>query len=154
RAAAVENLPISIVVTGPIEAQSLSPEAARSIAEEEVRAQTFRLRPAAGGVSLSVANNSAGSGTFGCLAYGRTPPRDGRTLVLSCNHVLADSGSAAINACIHQPGVDDGGTCANDQVAILERYVPINFAGTVNYVDCATGWCWPDRVRRELAWST
>ena len=29
--------------------------------------------------------------------------------------------------------------------------MPINFtSGAVNFVDCATGWAWPDRVRREL----
>jgi hypothetical protein len=30
--------------------------------------------------------------------------------------------------------------------------VPINFSGGVNHVDCATGWAWPDRVRRELVY--
>lgn len=29
--------------------------------------------------------------------------------------------------------------------------MPIDFsAGSVNYVDCATGWVWPDRVRKEF----
>ena len=52
--------------------------------------------------------------------------------------------------CICQPGPYDGGRCPADQIAILERFVPINFGGGINYVDCATGWAWPDRVRREL----
>jgi hypothetical protein len=71
-------------------------------------------------------------------------------LVLSCNHVLANSNAAQINDCISQLGGSDGGTCPDDQVAILERAVLIDFSGRPNYVDCATGWCWPDRVRPEL----
>jgi hypothetical protein len=34
-----------------------------------------------------------------------------------------------------------------DRIAILERFIPINFAGGVNYVDCATGWCWSGLVK-------
>ena len=55
--------------------------------------------------------------------------------------------------CGNQGGIDAsdlGGKCPADQIAILERFVPITFGGTTNHVDCATGWCWPDRVRREL----
>ena len=44
----------------------------------------------------------------------------------------------------------DGGNTRLDQIAILDRFVPINFAGGTNFVDAATGWCWPDRVRKEL----
>jgi hypothetical protein len=51
--------------------------------------------------------------------------------------------------CICQPGIYDGGRCPDDQIAVLERYIPIDFSGP-NFVDCATGWCWPDRVRRDL----
>ena len=138
RAEAVEELPINVVVTGAIESM----------------AQTSRVRPAPGGLSVSIENNAAGAGTIGCLAYGRTPPRDSRTLMLSCNHVLANSNNGAVNACVVQPGTDDGGSCPGDQVAVLERLVPINFAGATNYVDCATAWCWPERVRPELASST
>jgi hypothetical protein len=71
-------------------------------------------------------------------------------MILSNNHVLANSNSGAINDCICQPGPYDGGRCPADQVAVLEKFIPIRFGGPVNYVDCATGWAWPDRVRREL----
>ena len=71
-------------------------------------------------------------------------------MVLSNNHVLANSNNAVFGDCICQPGPADGGRCPQDQIAILERFVPINFAGGTNYVDAATGWAWPDRVRREL----
>jgi hypothetical protein len=73
-------------------------------------------------------------------------------MILSNNHVLANSNSAVFGDCICQPGPFDGGRCPQDQIAILERFVPINFAGGVNFVDCATGWAWPDRVRRELVY--
>jgi hypothetical protein len=71
-------------------------------------------------------------------------------MILSNNHVLANSNAGSIGDCIAQPGPFDGGHCPADQVAILERFVPIRFDGSVNFVDCATAWAWPDRVRREL----
>jgi hypothetical protein len=71
--------------------------------------------------------------------------------VLSNNHVFARSNNAALGQSIVQPGQGDGGLHPADQIAILERFVPINFAnGAINFVDCATGWAWPDRVRRQL----
>jgi len=72
-------------------------------------------------------------------------------LILSNNHVLANVNAGVYGDCIVQPGSYDGGICPRDQVAILERFVPINFnPGAVNYVDCATGWAWHARVRREF----
>lgn len=70
--------------------------------------------------------------------------------MLSNNHVLADSNKGNYGDSIIQPGAADGGQNSADRIAILERYVPINFAsGAVNYVDCATGWCWTSRIRRD-----
>lgn len=110
----------------------------------------FRLRPAPGGISSGHAQ-LGGSGTLGCTATGLTAPRNSRLLVLSNNHVFARSNNAALGQSIVQPGQGDGGVHPGDQVAILERFVPINFAsGAINFVDCATGWAWPDRVRRQL----
>lgn len=108
----------------------------------------MRLRPAPGGIS--VAHYAVTAGTIASLTVGLTPPRTNRLLVLSNNHVLANSNRGSYGHCICQPGPADGGQCPGDQIAILERFVPINFAGGINFVDCATGWCWPDRVRREL----
>ncbi|MEU9620771.1 hypothetical protein [Streptomyces sp. NPDC048155] len=138
RAATVEDLPVDVIVTGTI----------------ETLAQTFRLRPASGGTSVSPDDLIVSTGSFGCLAYGRTPPRDGRALMLSCNHVLASSNGGSIGECISQPGLEDNGSCPSDQIAVLERFCPIDFSGAVNYVDCATGWCFPDRVRPELLYMT
>ncbi|MFI0422895.1 hypothetical protein [Spongiactinospora sp. 9N601] len=108
------------------------------------------IRPAPGG--FSVGHFRITAGTIGCLATGRTAPRNQRVLCLSNNHVLANSNNAAYGDCICQPGPADGGTCPTHQIAILERFVPLRFGGPTNYVDCATGWCWPDRVRREIGY--
>jgi hypothetical protein len=110
----------------------------------------FRARPAPGGVS--VGHHAITAGTLGCLSVGLTAPRDRRLMVLSNNHVLANSNDAAPGDCICQPGPYDGGMCPADQIAILEQFVSIDFSGGVNYVDCATAWAWPDRVRRELVY--
>ena len=75
-------------------------------------------------------------------------------MTLSNNHVLANSNNAKAGDCICQPGPYDGGKCPTDQIAILERWVPIYFDGRCNYVDAATGWAWPDRVRRELMYES
>ncbi len=108
----------------------------------------FRERPAPGGIS--VGHRDITAGTLGCLARGLTSPRANRLLVLSNNHVLANSNAGRIGDPILQPGPADGGRDPGDKIAILERFVPINFApGSFNYVDAATGWAWPDRVRPE-----
>jgi hypothetical protein len=132
QAAADLDAPLNVEVTGLIDAQ----------------AHRFRIRRAPGGVSVGHVRVTAG--TVGCFAVGRNPPRTNRLLLLSNNHVIANSNNAAYGDSIIQPGSYDGGRHPQDQLAILERFVPINFTGGVNYVDAATGWCWPDRVRREL----
>lgn len=130
--AAAEDVPINVVVTGIIDAQP----------------HRFRLRRAPGGVSISHIRVTAG--TLGCLARGRTAPRSSRLLLLSNNHVIANSNAASFGNCISQPGSADGGRCPADQIAILERFVSIAFGGARNFVDCGTGWASPDRVRPEL----
>jgi hypothetical protein len=116
----------------------------------EFAAQTFnsRIRPAPGGVSVGHYRITAG--TLGCLAIGRNAPRNNRLLCLSNNHVLANSNNAVFGDSIIQPGRYDSGSHPNDQIAITERFQPLLFGGGTNYVDAADGWCWADRVRREL----
>lgn len=108
----------------------------------------MKMRPAPGGISIG--HCSVTAGTLGCLVRGNSAPRNRRLMVLSNNHVIANSNNARLGDPIIQPGRFDGGNCPADQIAILERFIRINFGGAVNYVDCATGWAWPDRVRREL----
>lgn len=127
------DIPIHAVHTGVIDAQS----------------HRMRLRPAPGGISCGHVAITAG--TLGCLVRGNTAPRNNRLMILSNNHVLANTNRGPLGASIVQPGPADGGRHPADQVAILERFIQINFAaGAANMVDCATGWAWPDRVRREL----
>lgn len=132
QAAAVDEVPLTVVVTGIIDAQP----------------HRFRIRPAPGGVS--VAHFAVTAGTIGCLATGRSGDRRQRLLLLSNNHVIANTNNARYGDCIAQQGPFDGGKCPADRIAILERFVPIDFSGAPNFVDCATGWCWPNLVRREL----
>jgi hypothetical protein len=134
RAAADDDVPVNIIRTGIIDAQP----------------HRFKIRPAPGGVSCGHFKITAG--TLGCLSRGRRSPRDRRILILSNNHVLANSNSAQFGDSIIQPGRADGGVSPGDRIAILERFVPINFSGGANVVDCATGWAWSDRVRRELVY--
>jgi hypothetical protein len=110
RAAASDSVPMNVVVTGLIDAQP----------------HRFRIRPAPGGVS--VAHFQVTAGTIGCLSIGRTAPSNTRLMILSNNHVLVNSNSAVFGDCICQPGPADGGRCPQDQIAILERFGPINFA--------------------------
>ena len=127
------DFPIKAVHTGVIDAQP----------------HRMRLRPAPGGISCG--HFAITAGTLGCLVRGRSAPRINRLMVLSNNHVLANTNAGPLGANILQPGPFDGGNNPADRIAILERFVPINFAaGSNNVVDCATGWAWPDRVRREL----
>jgi hypothetical protein len=131
-----------------------APLSVRYSGKFEALAFDFKIRPAPGGVS--VGHYRVTAGTLGCLAIGRNPPRNSRLLCLSNNHVLANENNAVFGDCISQPGTYDYGgnytsaACGPHQIAILERFVPLQFGGGVNYVDAATGWCWPDRVRREL----
>ena len=87
-----------------------------------LQARTDRWRPAPGGVSIGHYNITAG--TLGVLV------RDVETdevLILSNNHVMANSNGGTQGDPILQPGPHDGGTVAEDTIANLERFVPIQF---------------------------
>ncbi|OKJ10631.1 hypothetical protein AMK21_30675 [Streptomyces sp. CB00316] len=114
-------------------------------------AHRFRDRPAPGGISVHHYQDIA-AGTLGCLAFGRSGPAANKVLCLSNNHVLARVNNSTIGDGIIQPGKYDGGSFPNDQVGILEKFGVINTSGKPNYVDAALGWCFPDRVRRELVY--
>lgn len=129
-----DRVPVNVICTGPIDALS----------------HRHRARPAPGGISVGHFRITAG--TLGCLALGRSGARRRRILMLSNNHVLANSNNAARGDNIIQPGRADGGVNSRDRIAILERFVRIDFAGRPNFVDCATGWCWQRLVRRELVY--
>jgi len=83
---------------------------------------TGRYRPAPGGVSIGHYQISAG--TLGVVVRDRV---SGARLILSNNHVLANSNNASVGDAILQPGGADGGTVQSDTIAHLERFCPIEF---------------------------
>ncbi len=81
---------------------------------------TAKVRPAPGGVSI--AHERVTAGTLGVLAR-RT---SGEAVILSNNHVLANSNEAKVGDRILQPGPYDGGR-PQDAIAELVEFVPIQF---------------------------
>ncbi len=84
---------------------------------------TGRFRPAPGGVSIG--HYSITAGTLGVVVRDKG---DGTRLILSNNHVLANSNDANLGDAILQPGPTDGGNPASDTIAVLERFEPIVFS--------------------------
>jgi len=82
---------------------------------------TDKFRPAPGGVSIG--HHKITAGTLGVVlklcCYDR--------VILSNNHVLANSNDAEIGDIILQPGPYDGGKVGTDDIAVLEDFVPIKF---------------------------
>jgi hypothetical protein len=133
RALSTDSRPVNVIHTGPIDAYA------------------HRHRERGSPCGISVGHRDITAGTQGVLARGRSGPRRNRLLLLSNNHVLANVNAAQAGDPIYQPGPDDLPRGPANQIGILEQWVPINFgSSTNNYVDCATAWCWPDRVRHEF----
>lgn len=88
-----------------------------------------KWRPAPGGVSIGHYKITAG--TFGTVV---TEKGTGIHLILSNNHVLANSNDAKLGDRIYQPGPADGGTPA-DGIGSLYNFVPIDF-GEEPGTDC------------------
>ena len=105
--ATVDNTPTDVIQTGVIRA---------------LQAPTGRFRPAPGGVSVGHVGITAG--TLGCWVT-----QNGQKVILSNNHVLADSNAAQIGDAILQPGSHDGGRFPQDHIADLTQFVPISFQG-------------------------
>jgi hypothetical protein len=102
----IETMKTDVVETGRIVALQL---------------RTVRIRPAPGGVSIGHFRITAG--TLGAVVR-----RSGVRVILSNNHVLANSNDGRRGDAILQPGSYDGGTAA-DQIATLEDFVRIVFDG-------------------------
>lgn len=75
---------------------------------------------------VSIGHYKITAGTLGTIVTDRTT---GEKLILSNNHVLANSNNALVGDPILQPGAADGGQNPADIVARLERFV------TMRYVD-------------------
>lgn len=105
--ATIAGMPTDVLQTGVIRA---------------LQAPTDRFRPAPGGVS--VGHGAITAGTLGCWVT-----KNGQKVILSNNHVLANSNDAEIGDPILQPGPFDGGNFPQDHIANLEQFVPIAFEG-------------------------
>jgi hypothetical protein len=108
----VHGIPTDVIQVGHIQANQL---------------RTDRWRPAPGGVSIGHYKITAG--TLGSVVY---DAHTRQRLILSNNHVLANSNDAKVGDPILQPGPYDGGSVANDTVATLLRFMRINFDGGVS----------------------
>jgi hypothetical protein len=82
--------------------------------------QAGRYRPAPGGVSAGHFHITAG--TLGCLVN-----KEGKVMILSNNHVLANSNQSKKGDAVLQPGPHDGGRIAEDQIALLSDFIQIQF---------------------------
>lgn len=87
-----------------------------------LQARTDRWRPAPGGVSIGHYQITAG--TLGSVVRDAAT---GERLILSNNHVLANSNAAGLGDAILQPGPTDGGNADSDTIATLERFIPLLF---------------------------
>lgn len=105
--AEIEHIPTDVIETGKIHA---------------LQAPTERFRPAPGGISIGHIDITAG--TLGCWVR-----RNDQWMILSNNHVLANSNQAKFGDAILQPGPYDGGRNPEDQIAVLEDFIPINIIG-------------------------
>jgi hypothetical protein len=99
------GIPTDVVETGELKAFST----------------TGKHRPAPGGVSIGHKDITAG--TLGVVLESGFD----ELVILSNNHILANSNAARIGDEILQPGPYDGGKLSTDQIATLEKYVPIKF---------------------------
>ncbi len=75
---------------------------------------------------VSIGHYQITAGTLGTIVTDRNT---GEKLILSNNHVLANSNDAQQGDAILQPGPADGGQNPGDRVATLERFVRIRFVG-------------------------
>ncbi len=91
-----------------------------------------RQRPMKMGASIAPAPYDK-RGTTGFFARNA----DGKTVVVSNNHVLAGVNQFAIGTRILQQASKDGGTDPADAVGTLSNYIPIQFGGVANAVDAA-----------------
>lgn len=75
---------------------------------------------------VSIGHFKITAGTLGTIVTDR---RTGEKLILSNNHVLANSNDAQTGDAILQPGPADGGANPADVVARLERFVRLRYVG-------------------------
>lgn len=75
---------------------------------------------------VSIGHYKITAGTLGAIVKDRTT---GERMILSNNHVMANSNDALKGDAILQPGATDGGVNPADLVATLERFIPLRYVG-------------------------
>lgn len=115
----IEGVPTDVVETGPF-----------SIWRPIPPIYHRKVRPAMGGLSLG--HFAITAGTFGCLVRAR----DGSTMMLSNNHVLANENRGTQGDPVLQPGTFDGGRTDRDVIARLQSWVALR-EDDANLVDGA-----------------
>ncbi len=86
-----------------------------------------RMRPVIS-AGVSIGQYKVTAGTLGVMV---TDKATGARLILSNNHVLANSNDATVGDAILQPGAIDGGQNPGDMVAKLERFVALTYTDDV-----------------------
>jgi hypothetical protein len=130
-----QKLPLSALAPHAVLPKNVSGVKVDVIEVGELRAlqsRTNRWRPAPGGVSIGHYKITAG--TLGAVVRDRST---GERLILSNNHVIANSNDADPGDLILQPGPIDGGSTTEDSIAHLERFCPIEFATEPGSCDIA-----------------
>lgn len=115
------------VITDVIEVGEI---VATNWANIEPRETVARMRPALGG--CSVGHYAITAGTLGVVAS-----YQGKKVIFSNNHVLANSNAGRRGEAILQPGRYDGGSLDKDSIGVLEAFVPVKFDGSPNDADAA-----------------
>lgn len=141
-----QKLPLSALAPEAVLPKNISGVKIDVIEVGELRAlqtRTNRWRPAPGGVSIGHYKITAG--TLGAVVRDRGT---GQRLILSNNHVIANSNEADPGDLILQPGPIDGGSSGEDSIAQLERFCPIEFANEPASCDIADTYA---RVGNTLA---
>jgi len=130
-----QKLPLSALAPQAVLPKNVSGVQVDVVEVGELRAfqaRTSRWRPAPGGVSIGHYKITAG--TLGAVVRDRN---SGKRLILSNNHVIANSNDAAAGDMILQPGPADGGSGEADAIAELERFCPIDFGTEPSSCDVA-----------------
>jgi hypothetical protein len=125
------------VPKGSIPKDSLIPPVFEGVATDVVQTGRFsvhpatiaqvrsRMRPARPGCSVGFRYEGAAASKVMAGTFGAVVDFEGRTCILSNNHVLADENRLAPGKPIFQPGLLDGGDPAKDQIATLTRFLPL-----------------------------
>ncbi|MEH2285070.1 MAG: hypothetical protein V7K90_27765 [Nostoc sp.] len=92
----------------------------------------YYKRPLSIGLSISRTHPTS-AGTLGCFVQKRG---QADLLILSCNHVLANTNNAHIGDSIIQPAVEDGGNPETECIANLYEFIQLR-AGQPNFADAA-----------------